>query len=83
MRQLDASLVDLIVTDPPYGMSFMGKNWDKAVPCLEIWEECFRVLKSGAFMFVISIPRLDYQFEMVKRLKLAMFDIGFTPIYAQ
>src|SRR3990167_182585 len=81
MEQMDGSSVDLIITDPPYGMGFMGKNWDKAVPSLEIWQECHRVLKSGAFMFVMSIPRMDCQFEMAKRLKLAMFDISFTPIY--
>lgn len=81
MKQIDSASIDLVVTDCPYGISFMGKNWDKAVPSLEIWQECNRVLKSGAFMFVMSIPRLDCQFEMAKRLKLAQFDIGFTPIY--
>jgi len=25
---LDAESVDCIVTDPPYGLSFMGKDWD-------------------------------------------------------
>src|SRR3990167_3771049 len=81
LKELDSSSVYLIVTDPPYGLNFMGKNWDKAVPSLEVWQECYRVLKSGAFMFVMSIPRLDCQFEMAKRLKLARFNIGFTPIY--
>lgn len=81
IKQLDSSVIDLIVTDPPYGINFMSKNWDKAVPSLEIWRECHRVLKSGAFMFVMSIPRLDCQFEMAKRLKLARFNISFTPIY--
>ena len=81
MKGLDSSSVDLIVTDPPYGISFMGKTWDKAVPSLAVWEECIRILKSGAFGFIMSIPRLDCQFEMAKRLKLAGFNIGFTPIY--
>lgn len=30
MPTLDADSVDSIVTDPPYGLSFMGKDWDKA-----------------------------------------------------
>ena len=81
LKQIDSASIDLVVTDPPYGMSFMGKNWDKAVPSLDIWQECYRVLKSGAFMFLMSIPRLDCQFEMTKRLKLVQFDIGFTPIF--
>jgi DNA modification methylase len=28
MRGMDADSVDAIVTDPPYGLSFMGKKWD-------------------------------------------------------
>ena len=24
--------IDSIVTDPPYGLSFMGKKWDSTVP---------------------------------------------------
>ena len=37
----------------------MGKDWDKAVPSVEWWKECLRVLKAGAFMFVMSAPRQD------------------------
>lgn len=37
LKKLDEESVDLIVTDPPYGYSFMGKNWDKAVPSVEVW----------------------------------------------
>jgi len=29
MRDLDESSIDAIVTDPPYGLEFMGKEWDK------------------------------------------------------
>jgi len=28
MRQLPDNLIDSIVTDPPYGLEFMGKEWD-------------------------------------------------------
>jgi len=28
MRTMEDSSVDSIVTDPPYGLSFMGKKWD-------------------------------------------------------
>lgn len=73
--------VDLIVTDPPYGYSFMGKDWDKAVPSVEIWQECLRVLKPGAFAFVMSAPRQDVLSQMIVRLDMAGFDTGFTSIY--
>lgn len=47
LATLPDNSVDSIVTDPPYGLSFMGKKWDYDVPKVEIWEECLRVLKPG------------------------------------
>lgn len=29
MRQMEDNSIDFIVTDPPYGLHFMGKTWDK------------------------------------------------------
>lgn len=42
--------VDSIVTDPPYGLSFMGKRWDYEVPQADVWRECLRVLKPGGHL---------------------------------
>lgn len=81
LKTLEPGSVDLIVTDPPYGYSFMGKDWDKAVPSVEIWQECLRVLKPGAFCFVMSAPRSDVQNAMISRLMEAGFRLDFTPIY--
>lgn len=57
MKELPENSIDLICTDPPYGLEFMGKDWDKAVPKVAIWKECLRVLKLGAFAFIMSAPR--------------------------
>ena len=73
--------VDLIVTDPPYGLKFMGKSWDKAVPSVDIWRECLRVLKPGAFAFVMCIPRQDCLARMIVNLEDAGFEVGFTSLY--
>ena len=73
--------VDLLCTDPPYGYSFMGKSWDKTLPDIGIFEECLRVLKPGAFAFVMSAPRSDVCARMMLLLEDAGFNIGFTPIY--
>jgi DNA modification methylase len=73
--------IDLMVTDPPYGMKFMGKAWDKALPRVEIWKECLRVLKPGALAFVMCIPRQDLLCRMIADLESAGFDTGFTSIY--
>lgn len=42
--------VDAIVTDPPYGLNFMGKKWDYDVPSEAVWRECLRVLKPGGHL---------------------------------
>jgi len=73
--------VDLLVTDPPYGLHFMGKNWDKDVPPVEIWKECMRVLKPGAFAFIMCSPRQDRLHRMIGNLRDAGFETGFTSIY--
>ena len=46
LKELKDNSVDSVVTDPPYGISFMGKKWDYDVPSKEIWKECLRVLIS-------------------------------------
>ena len=46
-----------------------------------IWEESLRVLKPGAFSFVMSAPRSDVQMVMLQTLQESGFDVSFTPIY--
>jgi hypothetical protein len=70
-----------MVTDPPYGYSFMNKDWDKAVVSVETWKECLRVLKSGAFAFIMSSPRQDVLCKMILNLIDAGFETNFTSIY--
>lgn len=73
--------IDSIVTDPPYGYKFMGKSWDKAIPSVEIWEECLRVLKPGAFAFVMSGPRQDCFSRMIMNLEAAGLRTYFTSLF--
>ena len=81
LDSLPNNSIDLLVTDPPYGFSFMGKDWDRAIPSVEIWEECLRVLKPGAFAFIMSAPRQDLLCRMILSLEEAGFDTERTPIY--
>ena len=71
LRNMKDESVDSIVTDPPYGLSFMGKKWDYDVPSVEIWEECFRVLKSGGHLISFSSARTYH------RLAVNIEDAGF------
>ena len=50
MKGLDESSIDLVLTDPPYGYSFMGKDWDKAVPKVEVWKRVPQSSKARSFL---------------------------------
>ena len=70
---MDANSVDSIVTDPPYGLSFMGKRWDYDVPNVEIWAECLRVLKPGGHLLAFAGTRTQHR--MAVRIEDAGFEI--------
>lgn len=65
--------VDSIVTDPPYGLSFMGKKWDYDVPSVEIWAECLRVLKPGGHLLAFAGTRTQHR--MACNIEDAGFEI--------
>jgi DNA modification methylase len=71
MKKLDDNSVDSIVTDPPYGISFMGKAWDKTVPSTEVWEEALRVLKPGGHLLAFAGTRTQH------RMAVNIEDAGF------
>ena len=81
LKKFDDNSVDLLCTDPPYGYGFMGRDWDKVLPDIKIFEECFRVLKPGSMAFVMSAPRSDVQYRMAEMLEKVGFRIDYTPIY--
>jgi len=70
---LDAESVDSIVTDPPYGISFMGKKWDYDVPSVDVWRECLRVLKPGGHL--LSFAGTRTQHRMACNIEDAGFEI--------
>ena len=73
MRTLPDCSVDAVVTDPPYGLSFMGKRWDYDVPSVEIWAECLRVLKPGGHLLAFAGTRTQHR--MAVRIEDAGFEI--------
>jgi DNA modification methylase len=48
---------DSIVTDPPYGIDFLGNDWDANTGALETYQECLRVLKPGGHILAFSAAR--------------------------
>lgn len=73
LRGFPENSIDSIVTDPPYGLSFMGKKWDYDVPSVEIWQECLRVLKPGGHLLAFAGTRTQHR--MAVRIEDAGFEI--------
>jgi len=73
LKDLDDNSVDSIVTDPPYGIDFMGKKWDYDVPSTEIWEQALRVLKPGGYLLAFAGTRTQHR--MAVRIEDAGFEI--------
>lgn len=67
---LPVNSVDSIVTDPPYGIGFMGRGWDHGVPGVEFWAEALRVAKPGAHLLAFGGTRMHH------RLMVAIEDAG-------
>ena len=71
LKKLPDNSIDSVVTDPPYGISFMGKKWDYQVPKIEVWQECLRVLKPGGHALVACGTRTQH------RMAVNIEDAGF------
>lgn len=68
--QMDAESVDTIITDPPYGLEFMGKDWDHGTPGVRFWQAALRVAKPGAMLLAFGGTRTHH------RLMCAIEDAG-------
>jgi site-specific DNA-methyltransferase (adenine-specific) len=73
LRTMPPNSVDAVVTDPPYGLAFMGKRWDYDVPSVEVWAECLRVLKPGGHLLAFAGTRTQHR--MACRIEDAGFEI--------
>lgn len=73
LKTLEANSVDAIVTDPPYEIAVLGKNWDATGIAynVEMWAECLRVLKVGGHLLAFGAARTYH------RMACAIEDAGF------
>jgi DNA modification methylase len=55
---------DCVVTDPPYGINFLGKAWDSNTGDREVYEQCLRVLKPGGHLLAFSAARTYHHLAM-------------------
>ena len=71
MKWIPDNSISSVVTDPPYGLSFMGKDWDKGVPGVAYWKEALRILKPGGHLLSFAGSRTYH------RMACAIEDAGF------
>jgi DNA modification methylase len=73
LKDFPDNSIDSVVTDPPYGLSFMNKKWDHSVPSVELWKEVFRILKPGGHLLSFGGTRTYHR--MVVNIEDAGFEI--------
>jgi len=61
LKTLEDESIDSVVTDPPYGIEFLAKDWDSNTGAQETWQECLRVLKPGGYLLAFSAARTYHQ----------------------
>lgn len=73
LSMLDDASVDAVVTDPPYELGFMGKQWDASGIAYDVsmWREVLRVLKPGGHLLAFGGTRTYH------RMTVAIEDAGF------
>jgi site-specific DNA-methyltransferase (adenine-specific) len=73
LKDIPDNYIDAIVTDPPYGIGFMGKKWDSTGIAynVELWKECLRILKPGGHILAFGGTRTYH------RMASAIEDAGF------
>lgn len=73
LATLPDNSVDAVVTDPPYELGFMGKQWDASGIAYNqtVWAECYRVLKPGGHVLAFGGTRTYH------RMAVAIEDAGF------
>jgi DNA modification methylase len=80
MKRLPDNCIDAVVTDPPYGISFMNKKWDYDIPSVDIWKEALRILKPGAHMLVACGTRTQHR--MTTNIEDAGFEVRDIIVWA-
>jgi site-specific DNA-methyltransferase (adenine-specific) len=70
MAAMEPESVAAIVTDPPYGLRFMGKAWDHGAPGVPFWSAMLRVAAPSAYLLAFGGTRT------VHRMTVAIEDAG-------
>ena len=86
LQTFESNSIATCITDPPYGINFMGHKWDYDVPSIELWEEVLRVMKPGGHLLAFGGTRTyhrlvvnieDAGFEIRDRIESWIYGSGF------
>ena len=64
LKQYPDNYFDSVVCDPPYGINFLGKDWDSNTGEEEVYRQCYRVLKPGGHLLAFSAARTYHHLAM-------------------
>ena len=83
MKELPDSSIDLCLTDPPYGLEFMGKEWDKWTDSFtEQWASAvYPKLKPGAFLVFTMTPRQDLLWRCLAGIEKAGYTLNTSGMF--
>jgi DNA modification methylase len=85
MKQMPDNMIDTVITDPPYGLSFMDKKWDYNIPPVESFKEMLRVTKPGGTLLCFGGTRTFHRIAiniedagwMIKDTLMWLYGSGF------
>lgn len=78
IKEIEDDSLHAIITDPPYGVKM--DSWDKDMPAVEVWNECYRVLKPGGHIAIFCQP--SKLTELILRMSKTEFEFRDQIIWA-
>ena len=83
LKDLPNESVDLVLSDFPYGISFMGKDWDSVKEdfYFKVAEQLMPKMKAGSFLVTTFTPRQDMLWRLLRDLEKAGFELKHSGLF--
>ena len=81
--KLEDDSLDLVLTDFPYGINFMGKDWDNTEEgfFFKVGKGLLPKMKAGSFLVTTFTPRMDMLWRCLSELEKAGFEMKTSPMF--
>jgi DNA modification methylase len=57
LKDFESESIDTLISDIPYGVN-INPEWDRNLPSVDVWTECYRVLKPGSHCIIFGQPSM-------------------------